>query len=166
MDVVEADAGMLAEAESALASLPATVVRLHHSRAEDFTPPAATWKADLVTICRAFHWMDQQKVLTMLDGVHHAYGGRGGHGRRQLVDRPVRLDRRPAGADPDLPGRRAARRPQQHLQRPRPPVRGDHGRIRVLQRRGAPLPGGPAVEPGAGRGLPLLHPVRRPPPLR
>ncbi|WP_424892253.1 class I SAM-dependent methyltransferase [Streptomyces sp. XH2] len=67
IDVVEADAGMLAEAERALAALPGTIVRLHHSRAEDFAPPAATWKADLVTICRAFHWMDQQKVLTMLD---------------------------------------------------------------------------------------------------
>ncbi|MEU2856102.1 class I SAM-dependent methyltransferase [Streptomyces syringium] len=68
-DVVEADGGMISEAEAALAAaVPGKTVRLHHVRAEDFTPPSDQWTADLVTICRAFHWMDQGKVLAMLDG--------------------------------------------------------------------------------------------------
>ncbi|KAB7835776.1 class I SAM-dependent methyltransferase [Streptomyces mobaraensis] len=67
IDVVEADAGMIAEAEAALAPLAGPVVRFHPVRAEDFTPPTPTWRADLVTICRAFHWMDQEKVLSLLD---------------------------------------------------------------------------------------------------
>lgn len=35
---------------------------LIHARAEDFAPPAG-WKPHLITICRAFHWMDQPRVL-------------------------------------------------------------------------------------------------------
>lgn len=35
--------------------------------AEDFTPPPG-WRAELVTICRAFHWLDQTAVLRRLDG--------------------------------------------------------------------------------------------------
>lgn len=34
--------------------------------AEDFAAPAG-WQADLVTICRAFHWLDQAAVLARLD---------------------------------------------------------------------------------------------------
>ncbi|MFQ6197095.1 class I SAM-dependent methyltransferase [Streptomyces sp. NPDC000405] len=67
IDVVEADAGMMAEAKAALAPLTGLAVRFHHVRAEDFTPPTPMWKADLVTICRAFHWMDQEKVLSLLN---------------------------------------------------------------------------------------------------
>jgi hypothetical protein len=40
---------------------------LVESTAEDFVPPA-DWQADLVTICRAFHWLDQAAVLARLDG--------------------------------------------------------------------------------------------------
>jgi len=64
--VVERDPDMLAEADKALAGLPVTV-RLHNTPAEQFTPPALDWQADLVTICRAFHWMDQPSVLSLLN---------------------------------------------------------------------------------------------------
>jgi SAM-dependent methyltransferase len=69
IDAVEPDADMLAQADTALRPLLAdgAALRLHHQRAEDFTPPYAEWKADLVTICRAFHWMDQPAVLKALD---------------------------------------------------------------------------------------------------
>ncbi|MGW0937778.1 class I SAM-dependent methyltransferase [Streptomyces sp. NPDC002666] len=67
IDVVEQDPGMLAEADKALAGLPVTV-RLHNTSAEQFTPPCST-RADLVTVCRAFHWMDQGMVLSRLEGM-------------------------------------------------------------------------------------------------
>lgn len=67
IDVVERDPGMLAEADKALAGFPDTTVRLHNTPAEQFTPPHPGWSADLVTICRAFHWMDQPAVLSLLD---------------------------------------------------------------------------------------------------
>ncbi|MFD4337840.1 class I SAM-dependent methyltransferase [Streptomyces anulatus] len=67
IDVVEQDAGMLGEADKALAGLPVTV-RLHNTSAEQFTP-AAFYRANLVTICRAFHWMDQDVVLSRLEGM-------------------------------------------------------------------------------------------------
>ncbi|WP_079080540.1 class I SAM-dependent methyltransferase [Streptomyces ardesiacus] len=65
---IDNDAGMLAAAESALRpKLPeGTRLSLVESAAEDFVPPAG-WKADLVTICRAFHWLDQTAVLARLD---------------------------------------------------------------------------------------------------
>ncbi|WP_329612567.1 class I SAM-dependent methyltransferase [Streptomyces brevispora] len=67
IDVVEQDAGMLGEADDALAGLP-VAVRLHNTSAEEFTPPAS-YRADLVTVCRAFHWMDQDVVLSRLEGM-------------------------------------------------------------------------------------------------
>ncbi|WP_371665833.1 class I SAM-dependent methyltransferase [Streptomyces sp. NBC_01241] len=67
IDVVEQDAGMLAEADKALAALPVTA-RMHNSSAEEFTPPAS-YRADLVTVCRAFHWMQQDVVLTRLENM-------------------------------------------------------------------------------------------------
>ncbi|MFD4926355.1 class I SAM-dependent methyltransferase [Streptomyces goshikiensis] len=67
VDIVEQDAGMLGEADRALAELPVTV-RLHNTSAEEFTPPAS-YRADLVTVCRAFHWMDQDVVLSRLEGM-------------------------------------------------------------------------------------------------
>ena len=69
INLVEPDADMLAEAERAVRalSLQAGAVRLHHARAEDFVPPSDEWRADLVTISRAFHWMDQSAVLELLD---------------------------------------------------------------------------------------------------
>ncbi|MFE2426939.1 class I SAM-dependent methyltransferase [Streptomyces sp. NPDC059373] len=39
---------------------------LQHGTAEDFTASPG-WQADLVTICRAFHWLDQAAVLSRLD---------------------------------------------------------------------------------------------------
>ncbi|MEU4229594.1 class I SAM-dependent methyltransferase [Nonomuraea sp. NPDC026600] len=66
IDAVEPDADMVAQANAALRSL-IPEVRLHHQQAEDFTPPYLGWRADLVTICRAFHWMDQDALLKKLD---------------------------------------------------------------------------------------------------
>lgn len=65
---VDNDAEMLAAAESALRpKLPEhSHLALVESTAEDLVPPAG-WKADLVTICRAFHWLDQPTVLRLLD---------------------------------------------------------------------------------------------------
>lgn len=66
---VDPDAEMLALAEQNLRVTvsPGTVLRFSNSRAEDFSPPDG-WAADLVTICRAFHWMDQPLVLQRLVG--------------------------------------------------------------------------------------------------
>ncbi|MFF7413228.1 class I SAM-dependent methyltransferase [Streptomyces platensis] len=65
---VDNDADMLAAAEAALRpKLPeGSSLTLVESTAEDFTPPAG-WQAELVTICRAFHWLDQAKILNLLD---------------------------------------------------------------------------------------------------
>ncbi|GAA2110538.1 class I SAM-dependent methyltransferase [Kitasatospora saccharophila] len=65
---IDNDAEMLAAAESALRpALPdGTALAFVESTAEDFTPPTG-WLADLVTICRAFHWLDQATVLSLLD---------------------------------------------------------------------------------------------------
>lgn len=65
---VDNDADMLAAAESALRPrLPeGASLSLVQSTVEEFTPPSG-WQADLVTICRAFHWLDQAAVLTILD---------------------------------------------------------------------------------------------------
>lgn len=65
---IDNDPGMLAAAEAALRpALPkAAALVLQESTAEDFTPPDG-WCADLVTICRAFHWLNQATVLAQLD---------------------------------------------------------------------------------------------------
>ncbi|MDG4793480.1 methyltransferase domain-containing protein [Micromonospora sp. WMMD1082] len=65
---IDNDADMLAAAEAALRpQLPTgTHLLLAGVTAEAFTPPAG-WQADLVTICRAFHWLDQATVLARLD---------------------------------------------------------------------------------------------------
>ncbi|MEU6709645.1 class I SAM-dependent methyltransferase [Streptomyces wuyuanensis] len=62
------DPDMIATAEAALRpNIPeGSTLTLVTSTAEDFRPPAG-WKADLVTICRAFHWLDQPAVLALLD---------------------------------------------------------------------------------------------------
>jgi hypothetical protein len=44
---------------------PETKLKFYNCRAEEFSPPAG-WVASLVSICRAFHWMDQAKVLAQL----------------------------------------------------------------------------------------------------
>lgn len=65
---IDNDSTMLAAAEAALRpALPhGTTLILAETTAEDFTPPTG-WRADLVTICRAFHWLDQVTVLRHLD---------------------------------------------------------------------------------------------------
>jgi trans-aconitate methyltransferase len=65
---IDNDAEMLAAAESALRpALPSgSKLALVETTAEDFVPPPG-WRADLVTICRAFHWLDQTAVLRLLD---------------------------------------------------------------------------------------------------
>jgi trans-aconitate methyltransferase len=62
------DAQMIAMAEAALwPLLPATSsLSLVEIEAERFEPRAG-WQADLVTICRAFHWLDQEAILRRLD---------------------------------------------------------------------------------------------------
>jgi trans-aconitate methyltransferase len=65
---IDSDNDMLAAAEAALRpALPddASLI-IQQSTAEEFTPPDG-WLADLVTICRAFHWLDQTTVLARLD---------------------------------------------------------------------------------------------------
>lgn len=64
---IDTDADMLAAAEAAMrAMVPAgTRMVLQRCAAEDFNPPEG-WRADLVTICRAFHWLDQAAVLERL----------------------------------------------------------------------------------------------------
>ncbi|MER5348926.1 class I SAM-dependent methyltransferase [Kitasatospora sp. NPDC002551] len=65
---IDNDPDMLAAAQEALRpQLPDGVsLSLIESTAEDFKPPTG-WQADLVTICRAFHWLDQATVLALLD---------------------------------------------------------------------------------------------------
>ncbi|TMR06570.1 class I SAM-dependent methyltransferase [Nonomuraea turkmeniaca] len=67
IDAVEPDADMVAQADTALhLMIQDPPLRLHRQRAEDFTPPYPGWRADVVTICRAFGWMDQEAVLKKL----------------------------------------------------------------------------------------------------
>lgn len=56
---------LLDQAERALGPLIPAKVRLVRCPAEEFTPPAG-WTAALVTICRAFHWMNRSLVLRRL----------------------------------------------------------------------------------------------------
>ncbi len=44
---------------------PETTLSFYTCRAEVVSPPPG-WKASLVTICRAFHWMEQDRVLQRL----------------------------------------------------------------------------------------------------
>ncbi|WP_433412983.1 class I SAM-dependent methyltransferase [Microtetraspora malaysiensis] len=67
VDAVEPDADMLANADAVLRPMIGDGLRLHHQQAEAFAPPYPSWQADLVTICRAFHWMDQPALLKKLD---------------------------------------------------------------------------------------------------
>lgn len=64
---VDTDSDMLTVAEDTLLPrLPAgTTLLFQKQAAETFVPPNA-WNASLVTICRAFHWLDQAAVLQRL----------------------------------------------------------------------------------------------------
>lgn len=61
------DPDMLAAAEAALRpQLPnGTTLLLQEINAEEYTPRPG-WRAELVTICRAFHWLNQAAVLHRL----------------------------------------------------------------------------------------------------
>ncbi|MFF9854129.1 class I SAM-dependent methyltransferase [Streptomyces litmocidini] len=70
LDLVDADRDMLHQADLALRPLLAgRSAAFHPIRAEEFTPPAEGYRADLVTCARAFHWMDRPAVLAMADRV-------------------------------------------------------------------------------------------------
>ena len=72
---IDTDKEMLGFARRRLHSLvdKGIEVTLIAARAEDFTVPAG-WLASLVTISRAFHWMDRELVLSRLDPVVAAKG--------------------------------------------------------------------------------------------
>lgn len=61
----EPDKDMAKLARKRLEKLPAQIL---HARAEDVDLPEG-WRASLVLICRAFHWMDQKTVLARLEPV-------------------------------------------------------------------------------------------------
>ncbi|MFJ2170614.1 class I SAM-dependent methyltransferase [Streptomyces griseofuscus] len=69
LHLVDADRDMLHQAGFALRPLHAgRSAAFHPIRAEEFTPPAEGYRADLVTCARAF-WMDRPAVLAMADRV-------------------------------------------------------------------------------------------------
>lgn len=65
---IDPDAELLAVARGSVESRPGQHIAFVQSRTEDFTPSPG-WTADLVTICRTFHWLDRQIVLNRLDGI-------------------------------------------------------------------------------------------------
>jgi ubiquinone/menaquinone biosynthesis C-methylase UbiE len=66
---VDVDPEMLAVADMLLGQRPEpATLTLQQGRAENFVPPPG-WRADLVTIGRAFHWLDRSAVLARLDKV-------------------------------------------------------------------------------------------------
>ncbi|MEU1672982.1 class I SAM-dependent methyltransferase [Streptomyces roseifaciens] len=96
VDIVEPNAGMVAEAKRLLPYLegPGQTVRLHHAQAEHFTPPSETWRADLVTICRAF--LGQPGHRPSPAGYLDRSAGHGrGHGRPKPVDPRQRMGQGP-----------------------------------------------------------------------
>lgn len=72
---VDPDAEMLELAEKNCQPFvsPDGMIRFFGVSAESFVAPAG-WQASLVTICRAFHWMDQPRVLASLEPIIHAGG--------------------------------------------------------------------------------------------
>lgn len=73
---IDVDREMLEFARRRLRSLidNGIEVTLITARAEDCPVPAG-WLASLVTISRAFHWMDRELVLSRLESVVAAFGG-------------------------------------------------------------------------------------------
>ncbi|MFI5986845.1 class I SAM-dependent methyltransferase [Streptomyces sp. NPDC051555] len=70
IDLVDRDAGMLTTAIEVLRpELGQRSAIAHVVAAEEFTPVVDGDQADLITICRAFHWMDRPAVLAMADRV-------------------------------------------------------------------------------------------------
>jgi len=70
IDLVEPDADMLAEAERRLRPrLGDTPLRTHHCRAEELSAPEPGYRADLITACRSWHWVDQPRAPALLAGL-------------------------------------------------------------------------------------------------
>ncbi|TQF08005.1 class I SAM-dependent methyltransferase [Kitasatospora acidiphila] len=70
VDVVERDPEMIAEAEKALQPLMRDKpLGVHACPAEEFSAPYPGYQAHLVTCCRAFHWMPQDQVLSVIDEI-------------------------------------------------------------------------------------------------
>lgn len=65
---IDVDADLLAVASRSVEPRPGQQIAFVRARAEEFSPPAG-WNADLVTICRTFHWLDRRLVLDRLDGI-------------------------------------------------------------------------------------------------
>ena len=65
---IDVDADLLAVARSSVKARPGQQLAFVQARAEDFTP-STDWTADLVTICRTFHWLDRLLVLDRLDSM-------------------------------------------------------------------------------------------------
>jgi SAM-dependent methyltransferase len=59
-------ADLLQVAHTSVRPRPGQQLRFVESSAELFRPPDG-WRADLVTICRTFHWLDRPAVLARLD---------------------------------------------------------------------------------------------------
>ncbi|MFE9846575.1 class I SAM-dependent methyltransferase [Streptomyces goshikiensis] len=70
LDLVDQDPGMLRTALDELRPhLGERTATAHAGPAEQFAPGQTGYRADLVTCCRAFHWVDQPAVLAMVDRV-------------------------------------------------------------------------------------------------
>ncbi|MFJ5546765.1 class I SAM-dependent methyltransferase [Streptomyces sp. NPDC093225] len=70
LDLVDQDEGMLRTALDALRPhLGERTATVHTVPAEKFTPAQPGYQTDLVTCCRAFHWMNRPAVLAMADRV-------------------------------------------------------------------------------------------------
>jgi len=70
IDIVDVDAGMLAEAQRQLTPLIGDIpLSAYLGPAEDFTPVHPDYRAHLVAACRSFHWMNASAVLRRLEAV-------------------------------------------------------------------------------------------------
>lgn len=70
VDLVDTNEGMLARAMAALEpALGACTASAYTGEAHTFAPQLPTRRPDLVTCCRAFHWVDRPAVLAMADRV-------------------------------------------------------------------------------------------------
>jgi ubiquinone/menaquinone biosynthesis C-methylase UbiE len=65
---IDVDADLLAVARRSTEARPGQQIVFVQARAEEFVPPAG-WTADLVTICRTFHWLERPVVLDRLDSI-------------------------------------------------------------------------------------------------
>lgn len=65
---IDPDENMISAARAELDPLlhVGSWLRFQQCTAENFSAPV-DWRADLVTICRAFHWLDQPRVLAQLE---------------------------------------------------------------------------------------------------